>query len=228
MTDYVFKGNRILFESKKIQTKVLNEIVDVVEKESPDLFLYTEVLLGSFRNQNLNQHLYIAGELQYEFNGALGKYGEGMLEKLPLHKGNANGYCSASEIESEPFYTESGTKKLVYKINIKGTTVFVAHLSLKSNVRQEQLLELAERINSISGPVVVCGDMNIMNGLGELKEFQEMTNLEICVNPPLTFPSYRPLKTLDLFLYRDIENAVSKTYTIQSKISDHLPVVLQI
>jgi endonuclease/exonuclease/phosphatase family metal-dependent hydrolase len=224
---YVIKGHRLVWTGVKIQKKLLDGIASYVKYEAPDLFLYSEVSLGARRNQKLHQHEYLVGQIDgVKTHGATGKYRHSLFYSLPLHGGNANGFLSPHECLTDTVHLKSGSKTLVYVVIVKEVTVVMVHLSLNKKTRAKQLVELTDIVSVVKGPLIVCGDMNIFSGIGELAPFMKATKLALPKEVPLTHPAHKPKRSLDIFLTRGIKGKVS-VRTIETTISDHLPIVLE-
>ena len=224
---YATRGHRLVWSPIKIQKKLLDGIASYITHETPDLFLYSEVSLGARRNQQLHQHEYLVGQIDgVKAHGATGKYRHSLFYSLPLHAGNANGFLSKHECLTDTVHLKAGSKTLVYVVMVNDVTVVMVHLSLNKKTRTKQLSELAEIVSVIKGPLVVCGDMNIFGGVGELAPFIKTTGLSLPKEVPLTHPAHKPSRSLDIFLTRGVKGKVT-VRTIETTISDHLPVVLE-
>lgn len=209
-----------------IQKKLLDGIANYIKEEAPDLFLYSEVSTGSRRNGHLHQHEYLVGQVGgVKTHSATGKYSHELFYSLPLHTGNANGFLSPHECLAQTIHLQTGSKTLVYVVVVKGVTVVMVHLSLQQKTRAKQLMELAEIISIMKGPLIVCGDMNIFGGTKELRPFIEKTGLALPPDIPLTHPAHKPKRALDIYLTRGLKKA--NVRTIPTTISDHLPIVLE-
>ncbi len=223
---YVTQGHRLVWSTVKTQKKLLDDIAGLIKEEKPVLFLYSEISTGARRNQFLHQHEYLVGKIEgVKSHGATGKYRHNLFYSLPLHAGNANGFLSPHECVADTIHLQSGGKTLVYVILVEGVTVVMVHLSLNKTVRKKQLKELTNHISIIQGPLIVCGDMNIFGGIEELAPLIKETKIQLPKSLPLTHPAYKPKRTIDVFLTRDIKQV--KVSTLQSTISDHLPIVLE-
>ena len=187
----------------------------------------SEVSTGARRNSRFHQHNYLVEKVgNVVGHGVEGKYSKALLERLPLHKGNSNGFLSPHECGVQTLHLAFGRKTLVYVVIVKDVTVVMVHLSLNKSVRKKQFAEIADIVKKIHGRVVVCGDMNIFAGTKELDMLMGQTGLSLPPNLPQTFPSHKPKRTLDIFLTRGIAGDVL-IRTIETTISDHLPIVLE-
>lgn len=226
---YIKRGATVLYQSKFSQQQILNKVADLLEKESPDVFLCAEIALGSFGNQYFNQHEYLKTKcLAVKKDSATSKYGVSALGRFPFHKGNANGVISFVDADIHHYYMPKSRKKLVLITKIDGLTIFSVHLPLVRVDRSRQLQELSRLVNECDGDVVVCGDFNIFAGLNELSALLEKTNLQLSGESHFTFPSNSTKKQLDIFLYRfSDKQKIPQMRTIHSLTSDHLPIVLE-
>lgn len=223
---YAVKGHRLVWTPLKVQTKLLQGIANHIKTENPDLFLYSEISTGTYRNKGLHQHEYLVGEVGgVKSHSATGKYRHALFYSLPLHGGNANGFLSPHECDAQTIHLKAGSKTLVYVVVVNGVTVVMVHLSLQKKIRAIQLMELAEIISIMKGPLVICGDMNIFGGTDELLPFIQKSGLQLPSYVPLTHPAHRPRRSLDIFLSRGLEGVSVRV--IESTISDHLPIVLE-
>jgi endonuclease/exonuclease/phosphatase family metal-dependent hydrolase len=224
---YATRGHRLVWSPIKIQKKLLEGVASYVKHETPDLFLYSEISTGTRRNHKLHQHEYLVGQIDgVKTHGATGKYRHLLFYSLPLHGGNANGFLSPHECHTDTVHLKSGGKTLVYVVVVKDVTVVMVHLSLNKKTRAKQLAELSEIVSVVKGPLVVCGDMNIFAGVGELEDFMKATKLTLPKDVPLTHPAHKPKRSLDIFLTRGLKGKVG-VRTIETTISDHLPIVLE-
>jgi len=226
---YLQHAHRFFYQSMSSQKSVLDEVAAMVIAEQPDIFTYAEVGLGAWRTQYFNQHTYLTEIISRRVEQAAAtKYGESVLSRLPYHSGNGNGVISFHPARIKAHYLRASQKKLVYVCTIKNLTVFTVHLPLLSSDRELQLAELAELVRQASGDVIVCGDFNIFNGFDELAYLQAQTNLLLTGDTRKTYPSSSPKWQLDVFLYRFENTHVTvKQRIIDSKSSDHLPIVLE-
>lgn len=226
---YVKKGSSVIYQKRPSQQKILDGVIQLVKQESPDIFSYAEIALGSFRNQKFNQHEYLKFHLSQNLqDSAASKYGESIFSSLPFHAGNANGVISFVEAAIAQHYLKQSRKKLLLVAKTETVTLFSVHLPLVSADRRAQLEELVTLVNECEGDVVICGDFNIFDGIDELAYIQQETNLQLAGERQSTFPSHRPKIELDVFLYRFYNPEKEPRLTvIDSPLSDHLPITLE-
>ena len=199
-----------------------------IQEISPDIFLGAEVSTGSSRNRFFNQPHFLGDLLGYDTRQAVSKYRSPTLAQLPFHTGNTNIILSREPVTVEAIHLHTGLKTLVYKISAKKCTILFVHLNLRSKQRRKQLEELTEMIQQITGPVVLCGDMNIFGGVVELEPLINATGMKLTHENMCTFPSHKPRLALDVCLVRGIDDVSIQIATHQSAASDHLPVSMEI
>ena len=110
-------------------------------------------------------------------------------------------------------------------------TLYTAHLSIKEREREAQAHSIATMVEATSGPVIVLGDLNDIQGSPTLKALTDVglrdSWLQHHSETPdvdgYTFSVKDPNRRIDYLLYRHLicdEVHVSRT----SRSSDHLPV----
>lgn len=107
-------------------------------------------------------------------------------------------------------------------VDIDGRRVhlFVVHLSLGVQIRQEQIQEIIKIISATTDPVILGGDFNTH----VLHEIADNTRLRSCGNFN-TFPSWKPKKCLD-HIFVSQEFTIHDAYVYRDALfSDHLPLV---
>lgn len=223
----VRRGRRLVKNTRYEQKTVLDAVSELVLSEAPDLFAYAEILTGARRNQRLDQHVYLESVLNCSSAHAATKYASGTLAKMPLHIGNGNGICAMVPMVTTGLHFTRGGKTLVLKVEVEDCTIFVVHLSIVARIRREQLRELAGFVSEVEGNVIVCGDLNIFRGAGELDAFTAATGFIPALPETHTFPAHAPRRTLDGFLIRSGSKKKYNVRTIPSVLSDHLPVILE-
>lgn len=230
LLSYVKKSLRFIRQGIPSQVEVLDGVVGFVLREKPEVFAYTEVMTGSFRNSYFDQHKYLVGGLgAYENSTAVTKYGDSIFSNLPFHKGNCNGSIVSAPATISNHFLQHSRKKLVQQISLDKVTIFSVHLPLITSHRVKQLEELSMMVNTTKGNVVVCGDFNILNGIDELKILIENTGLCVEHGVGNTFPSHSPKIEIDVCLHRlesDCRVVIATSFPLLH--SDHLPVMIEI
>lgn len=225
--DYILKSYRYVYCPGKIRNDIYSKIKSLAVTESPDVFCMAEVDKGSFNTGFDNQILKLTSKKEHFFDISV-KYGkDSFLRKFPLSSGKANGFVSKEKLKFKKIYFKNGTKKLIYEIYVKGFTILLAHFSLKKKVREKQFDEIVVLMKN-KKKMILCGDFNIFGGLSEVDNLLKGANLKIAnKKSDFTFPACKPDKILDLFICsKDVK--VNKIKVIQSDVSDHLPVLIDI
>ena len=221
--EYFVHPLRVLRESKDVQMKTLDKIKGMIHREQPDVCCLKKKKKGSFWDHHINQLQYLRDK-SYKYGSIHNKYGpRSKLRTNPFFEGRSNGFISKVHHTHRVHYFKEGTKKLIYDIALQDKLKLqIAHFSLNKKVRAEQIEELAQT----KGPVILCGDFNIMKGVKEVEPLLQ-AGFTLANNPTdYTFPSYKPKKLLDLFMLKGIQK--KKCYVLPDKVSDHRAVILEI
>ena len=220
---YLLKFWRYLWSSNK----VLKKICCFLNKIKADVVLLIEVDGGSVRTGFQSQVEAIAKKLRIPFCYSKCKYHpKSLLSKLPFFSKNHNSIFSRKRGEVKTHFLKNGTKKLVQEYIIEGISIFMVHLSLSQKIRSKQLTEIGRMLKKCPNPYMVCGDFNIFGGLSEISKFLKKNKLNL-VETDDTFPSFDPIKRLDLIMaHKDINIKSVEVGNVQY--SDHLPVVVEI
>lgn len=222
-----------------VERRTLDQLVDVIERERPDAVSLLEVDGGSHRTATDGQFRALRAALRRRdlpYDGTIAnKYGAGTLAgRLPFFGDLGNAVLARTELSTTTHYLSAGRKRLVIEVDLESDAVmFVVHLALGARSRARQLAELAELVaeRAAGRDVVVTGDFNIFDGIGELDAVTDRTGLEPRV-PGETVPS-RPLddlfvssRSVDLFLCSPTV-AVERCDVLDDQLSDHRPIVLE-
>jgi endonuclease/exonuclease/phosphatase (EEP) superfamily protein YafD len=218
--DYLFRGYRYLYTPKKVVSETLQQLNTLMEQEKPDICCFIEI-----HKNKRNRPLFSA----YHFGDIDNKYGfNSVLRRLPFFRNNCNGFFSKKALNFHKHYFKSGTKKLVYEIELQpNVSLFMVHFSLKASTRKKQFEELKAFLDPTKQNIL-CGDFNTFSDTQELDSFARSCGLRI-VNKPSegTFPAKDPRKAIDLFLCSATINAGSEVLN-NVQLSDHLPVLAHI
>lgn len=215
---YLAKFHRYIFLPKIVERRTLQKFKDVIAQENPDLLCLVEIKKGKQIRSLISD--------EYLFHDVKTKYGEkSLLRKSPFFYNKGNAFIAKEDFAFKLHYLKNGAKKLVYEIILPGRiSLLLVHFSLSKNSRRKQLQSIAE-LPLENKKRIICGDFNILSGLGELDVFLQDSGLKI-INPRPTFPAYNPSKFLDLFLVS--QDVQARARVLDAQISDHLPVVLEI
>lgn len=215
---YIAKFHRYIFLPRMVEGRTLQKFKAVIAEENPDMICLVEIKKGK------QVRALISAE--YLFYDVKTKYGEkSLLRKSPFFYNKGNAFIAKDDFQFKLHYLKNGTKKLVYEIILPNKiSLLLAHFSLNKYSRKKQLRSMAE-LSLENEKKIICGDFNILSGLGELDFLVQKSDLKI-INPHPTFPAYKPSKFLDLFLASQGVQASARV--LDAQISDHLPVVLEI
>ncbi len=221
---YLAYGHRHLRTSPRVKHKVMAAIRDVLKEEAPDLCCLMEI-----DNYALTQ-VQATLPKQYAHFHSENKYGEtSILRKVPNFAKRSTGFLSKTDLDFTKHYLKAGMKKLLYEFTIAPDLhVFLGHFALKEATRHKQFEELKEILRT-KERVVICGDFNIFKGFDELQSLVSHYDLRILNSEgDKTFPSFRPRKSLDLFICSKDVNVKDFRILKDLKASDHLPVLLEL
>ena len=209
-----------LFHSKKI--------AQLLKKQRADVLCLIEVDGGAWRNRFCSQVKSIAKKINFNFYHSKSKYHpKSIWNLIPFVRKRHDAIIANKKGDVFFHYLNKGMKKLIQEFVVDNISIFTAHLAvLSEKVRKKQFEELAKIVMACSRPFVLCGDFNIQKGLKEVKEFAEITGLQL-VKLPATWPSCNPKKHFDLF-FTSPGVKIKDAGIIKSEYSDHLPVWVEI
>jgi len=129
------------------QSQVLAQFKDLLNNEAPDICCLVEVDQGSFQSGYINQMATLMDE-KYQFHDIAGKYGEhSRIGRMPLHKGNSNGFLSVSALEFKRLYFKYGTKRLVYRLSLPGDVSIFLPIFHYRNLSVKSSLKICDRLS---------------------------------------------------------------------------------
>ncbi len=190
-----------------------------------DLVGLQEVDAGSLRSGFLDQTEYLAQRAGFphwykQINrnlGAFAQHSNGLLSRLrpaaisehrlPGMPGRGAMLCRFGEGEPQ-------------------LAVCIVHLALGRRARHRQL-ELVSELVRPYAHVIVMGDMNCQCQAPEMQEFVGATGLQEPSCDQSTFPSWRPMRTLDHILVSG-SLRVRDARVLDYPLSDHLPISLEV
>ncbi|HVW66844.1 MAG TPA: endonuclease/exonuclease/phosphatase family protein [Candidatus Peribacteraceae bacterium] len=219
-TQYVTEFNRYLHTPARIYQNIEQSIAQMVSREKPDLCCFLEV----HKDFDL-------GEAAKAFHRRVidNKYGlKSWLRKIPFFRYNCNAFFARKKLPYRKKFFGEGTKKLIYDIDLgHNLSLIVSHFSLSKRTRKKQFEELKQMVRN-KMRVIVCGDFNIFDGEGELHDLVKSCNLRIVNARGRTFPTVKPQKHFDLFLCSKDVPVKGWKVLKDCKVSDHLPVMLEV
>ncbi|MCD4781324.1 MAG: endonuclease/exonuclease/phosphatase family protein [Candidatus Omnitrophica bacterium] len=206
--------------------KKFSHLIDFVESVNPDILGLLEVDSGSVRFQKECQANTLARQLQH-FCVYQSKYArKSIWQKLPLTNKQGNAILTNRTIHNKKIhYFRKGIKRMMIELEIEQVVIFLVHLSIKYKHRHHQLDELRKQLQSISKPIIVAGDFNVLRGDHEMEDFLDKTKLINANHSGLpSFPSRRPFREIDFILHSpDIK--VSHFSMPEVAFSDHRPLI---
>ena len=216
---YFTQWYRYLYTPQRIIRQVRHSIYTLLNRVHPDLCCFVEIH---------HKHGFVPHPHAYTSH-IDNKYGRfSWLRYLPFFRDNCNGFFSHKPLHFHRRYFTNGAKKLIYDIDLgNGLKLLLVHFSLRSDTRRLQCRELKAILRGRTN-TIVCGDFNIFRGTRELHALAEACGLQIVNAHHPTFPAVRPRKALDLFLCPKAMHRVSARVFNDVKVSDHLPVMLEV
>jgi endonuclease/exonuclease/phosphatase family metal-dependent hydrolase len=225
---------RNLFPPKGLDQR----IVESLKTLKPDILALLETDIGSPRAEKdevkyFKRKLHMrsfADMVKYPFHGLLWP-----LKYMPILNKQANALISRYKFTDVKYhFLHNGMKRLVIEATVhcpKKVTLLLAHLSLGTKTRDEQIKELVGIVNSIKNPVILMGDFNTLRGEKEIATLLRHTHLKdsFKLHPnseKFTFPAWHPNRRLDYVLVSKEIN-VSRYEVLKYEFSDHLPLFVE-
>lgn len=190
--------------------------------EDADVALLTEVDGGSHRSRGISQLEVIARESGLSHAqffptrsvGASINEGNAVLSRFPITRS-----------QSYPLKSRVNPRVLgETALDVQGTpvTVLVAHLALNTRFREAQLREIAERVRSVDGPLILGGDFNERDH----RAFAALRRAGLEAVSVASYPSWKPRHALQvLFHTRDV-TITRASVPNDAPFSDHLPLIV--
>lgn len=205
----------------------LDEIIDFIKDQNPDVVGLVEVDSGSYRSGRKSQVQTIADELGH-FHAYCSKYAtDSRWQRIPIYNKQGNAFLAKDTIHGEKFhYFDRGMKKLVIELELERVTFFLVHLALNYKARQAQILHLYHLIKKTNRPYVVAGDFNAFTGEDEIELLMSasgLKNADLQMQP--SYPSRNPRRHLDFVLHSPEINIIRFDMP-KVQLSDHLPLVV--
>ncbi len=204
----------------------LERIAQVIKRERPDLVALQEIDQNCTRsgNRDIAQELGQACGMQAYFTKFMdfqgGEYGLAILSRLPIVEVTSHRLPDGAEPR----------QALEVQFQIEGLAEPISFVCIHNdwtddNIRQKQVNALLAAIDQQSRPFILAGDFNAVpgdlstdiflcdgwNNLGDFKEH--------------TFPSDKPIKTIDYFMVKGFVNHSGRTRVMnEAMASDHRPI----
>ena len=200
----------------------LDQTIETLRQTDADIIGLQEVEKNGPRTRFTDQAKEIADALgfHYQFESALKigpfEFGNVLLSRYPIQN------VERIELPSE----RENRVALLATVDAAGkqTHVLVTHLGLDRKERERDVLLIDKRLAELDGPVLVMGDLNAQAHSKELAPwFDRLTS--VATEPLETFPG---MGQIDHILYSSEDFDVRKAVTVDSKASDHLPLVAEL
>ena len=197
-----------------------------LDRLDADILCLVEVDNGSYRNLGRCQAATLASRNGWEHAFACKYHKHSLLRGLPLLWSQGNAIISRIPLKGTREHSFSrGMKRTFLEVRFDGFTILLAHLSIGSAARIQQIRELAQHAATIKGPLFIGGDFNTFGGKKELAPLLENTSLrdsDAAGRP--TYPSRSPKRRLD-YLLASMDVKVKNFEVPNVPLSDHLPLV---
>jgi endonuclease/exonuclease/phosphatase family metal-dependent hydrolase len=215
--EYLFGSIRFVFPNMFRKKDILRKLTNLIEQTKPDILFLAEVRDESYMTSIKN--LFVESHIDIKYDP------KSVLNSLPFFSGNCNGVFLRNPLPVKKLFIKNGTKKLLYQIDISDNcSILFSHFALGAKTREKQFSELAKIARGKQ--VIIGGDFNIFKGTNELQALTKESNVHLINNQTdKTFPSYKPVHLVDLFLASSTIKAPHIEVLNDILISDHLPVV---
>jgi endonuclease/exonuclease/phosphatase family metal-dependent hydrolase len=227
LKSHLLHAYRHVYCPPKVQHQALDQLKTLIDRETPDVCCLLEIDSGSFYSSYINQISRLM-DGNYPFHDISDKYGN-ILGKLPLHKGKSNAFMAKKKLPFERRYFASGSKRLVYRVQLENIALYFAHFSLRANTRQKQFTEIRKWMVAETGEVILLGDFNVLNGLQELDGLLQDTNYVLLNDKTeTTFTFHKRRLLLDICICTPKIAKSAKLQIIPQPFSDHSALLLDI
>lgn len=214
----------------------LEDIASHIKSFNPDFVALQEVDYKTNRTRaprqtgkdfisELAYHTGMFGLYGKTINYGGGYYGIGILSKYP--------YISVQKTVL-PWPDQSHEPRALleglFEISDKDTLIFAStHLDVKlAETREKQTEFISNHFKNTTYPVIIGGDFNATPSSKAIKEYM-MKNWFSGTDNDLTIPSWNPKSKIDYLFARPMKGwKVVRTQTIQSGLSDHLPIITEL
>lgn len=150
----------------------------------------------------------------------IGGYGNAVLASVPIVSARSHSLTSKDE--------QRGAFEVHLLTPDGPLTVFCTHFGLDREERLVQARELAEWVNAVPSPKLVCGDFNEFIDSPGVSELVKAAGLiDASPDGPPTFDSANPASRIDLILH-DPSISIHSLSVLDTQASDHLPVVVDL
>lgn len=213
----------------------LDAIVNVINRENPDLIALQEIDVNINRSGKINQASEIARKAGYPsfyFSKAIdydgGDYGVLILSKYPLSEMETHRLPTEASTKGEPRVFSLATVTLPGGKKIKfGSTHLDAQREPTNRILQAN--EISRVTSSIHLPLIIAGDFNAVENSDVMQIIKSKFTLS-CSGCAPTIPQINPTKTIDFIGFRpgNVFEVLSHKVVQEPYASDHLPVVAEL
>lgn len=200
----------------------IDRILRVIREENPDVVYVSElseVVDEALRESGLYPH-------RYSFAFTESPWGAGIFSRFPIRK-------------TSPIPTRFGCPTLVCDIDVNGSplTVVGAHPPPPANgrltrFRNGMLAAMGERIATLSGPVVLCGDLNTTPWSHSFRDLVQTSGLReagLGFGIQTTWPTQAPLLRIPIDHVLVSPGIAVRSHRVAARTgSDHFPVVVDL
>ena len=201
--------------------KSVQRIADVIKESGAQIVCLQEVT-----SNQINQPVELAARLgmNYGFQKNItegdGHYGTALLTSFEII--NEKHYSLTSVDE------QRGAHEVGIQTPDGYLTVFCTHLGLEEEERIKQTCELADIVNAVIGPKVVCGDFNEeINAPGVAAFIKNTSLVDADPSGALTFDSVNPDRRIDM-IFCSPSIKVESINVINTQASDHMPLIVEL
>lgn len=213
----------------------LEEIASHIKSFKPDFVALQEVDSKTNRKRSAHQagkdfiselayHTGMFGTYGKAINYGEGYYGVGILSKYPSISTNKSMLPHPVEKDEQRILLEG-----CFEISAKDTIIFATtHLDVKqATTREVQAEFISSHFKGAKYPVILGGDFNAQPPTKAIKDVMMKSWFE-GTSSDFTIPSWGPTVKIDYIFARPMKGwRVISTQTIQSKLSDHLPIITE-
>ncbi len=234
----------------------LDQIAALLKEIDADIVILNEVDFDTSWSNHVNQAEYFAEKCGYPFRveernldfrvlHRTWRFGNAILSRVPLTNASLIDLPSFSEFE-----TAAAGKKRAFGVDtlIGDSTIHVvaAHLSHRSEkIREKSAAAIIDHVKAVELPTVIAGDMNsspppfpqhrlTKNGKNAIETFRSAGLFKFSQeNTPtqkseFTFPADSPAIVIDWFLFTKELDEKASYRTVDSTLSDHRPIVIDL
>lgn len=202
----------------------INTISKLINHWNADICTFLEIDGGSFRTMQMNYLKKLSNKT------ILKKWHFFPVRNVLNFSNQGNGILTKYDILETHNYrliTRGENRCLSHiKIRIKDEiiNVLTTQLALGKNSRKYELIQIADIIKTLSGPIIITGDLNTGNEI-ELKALEDIGLKRL--ETTKTFPSWKPRRRIDYIFYSKDFEVVNYHVIDDMKISDHLPIIAE-